>query len=162
MLVGGGGLTYLGGEVNGHVCGFSEVRFAGAERGDGVDQEELVGLGNPEGREAGVVEVLHHGGGIHLFVGVEDDEAFAALGIGDADDEAGRVVEDLLEALFHFQVRHHFPADFGEAGEAAGDVEEAIVVQAGHIAGVVVAVDEHFLGSVRLFQVAAHTAGAFH
>ena len=54
-------------------------------------------------------------------VDVEGHQAFAALLVGNAGDDARGIAEDSENGLFDFEVRHHFAADFAEAREAVGD-----------------------------------------
>ena len=58
-------------------------------------------------------------------------------------------------------MRDHLAADFGEAAEAAGDVDEAVGVELGDVAGDVPAVVHDFGSFFGLVHVALHDVGAF-
>src|SRR5262249_55614907 len=67
---------------------------------------------------------------------------------------------ELLEQVLDFDVRHHFSADFAEAGETVGDAEETVLVGSSDVAGVVPAIAQDFGGFLGFVQIAAHDVGA--
>jgi hypothetical protein len=56
---------------------------------------------------------------------------------------------------------NHFARDLAEAGEPVGDVDEALVVDAGDVGGDVPAFVESFGGAFGLAEVTHHAVGAF-
>ncbi len=146
-----------------------DVEFAGGEDGDFLDGNDFAGA--PEGGHAGVHEFVAEVDGF-LLEGVagdggEEDDGLALFVIGDADhgDFAfGFAVEaeDLGDGGFDGFVGDHFAGDFGEAGDAAFDDEEAVVVHAADIAGFEPAVLDDALGEVGAVEVAEEDVAALH
>ena len=146
----------------GLVFDLAEVEFAGAEEGEGGDWEKGVGLGFPEVGEVAGGEFSEAGGEVGGVESVEDDEAFAFFFIGDAGDDEGwfGAVGEFVQFFLDFDVGHHFAADFAEAIEAVGDLEEAVFIEGGDVAGAIPALVEDFGGFFGAVEVAAHDVGA--
>ena len=99
-----------------------------------------------------------HQGMLEFFRGpldlrVDHDEPLALLLVGDRGDDGLESSSSLtpialLRCSSIVDVRHHFAADFGEAALAAGDVDEAVVVERGDVAGHVPAVAHHLGGQI--------------
>ena len=68
-------------------------------------------------------------------VGVERDQPFAARVVGHRGDRAGVVgVDERLDLLLDFLMRHHLAADLAEARQPVGDGDEAVLVHPGDVA----------------------------
>src|SRR5215475_10626959 len=65
-----------------------------------------------------------------------------------------------MDSLFHFDVRHHFAADFAEAAEAVRDAQEAVFINGCDVSGVIPAVLEYFGGFLRSIEVPHHDVRA--
>ena len=72
--------------------------------------------------------------------------------------DAGQFVQLLLD----LDVRNHLAADLAEAAEAVGDLQEAVLVNGGDVAGDIPAVAQDFGGLLRSAEVALHDVGAAH
>ena len=91
--------------------------------------------------------------GCQLFVGqlVQHDQALAFLFVRHAGDDerllgrAGQFVQFFLD----LDVRHHFAADFAEAAQAVGDLQEAVLVHRRDVAGDIPAVAQDLGGLFR-------------
>ena len=57
---------------------------------------------------------------------VKQGQTLAALVVGDADDDAGLLAENLVNGFFDLQVRHHLARDFAEARQAVDNLQEAV------------------------------------
>lgn len=141
-----------------------EVEFAGAEDGDFFHLRD--DFGNPEIGDAGVVESFAEFARVDGDGG-EEDEGLAFDFVGDgADGEfavaRGVDIEGAGNGAFDGFVRDHFAADFGEAGEAAFDEKETVVVHAGEVAGAKPAVGGEDFGAANgVVEVAGEDVGAF-
>lgn len=72
--------------------------------------------------------------------GGEEDDGFAFFVIWDADDgdfTLGFAIEaeDFVDGAFDGFVGDHFSGDFGEAGDAALDVEEVVFIEVADVSG---------------------------
>jgi len=91
---------------------------------------------------------------------IEQRQTLAALVVGNADDNAGLIAEELVDGFFDLQMRHHLASDFAEARQAIDDLQEAVGVAAGEIASGVVTIDERLRGAFGIAYVTEHAAGS--
>jgi hypothetical protein len=141
-----------------------EVEFPGGEDGDFFDGDD--DFRNPEAGAAGLEEAVSKVCEIEVGEGGEEDEGFAFGFIGDAGDDDFAFAFGFESELFHdgfFDgfVGDHFAADFGEAFEAAFDVEEAIGVHAAEVAGFEPFFLEDVGGGFGSIEVTAEDIGTF-
>src|SRR5204863_1985730 len=68
---------------------------------------------------------------------------------------------ELAQLVLDFDVRHHFAADLAEAALAAGDVDQAFLVDEGDVPRLVPAVLDNFGGQLGLMEVTEHDIGTF-
>ena len=96
----------------------AQVEFAGAEQGDLGHFYKTVLRGDPEVGEVALGQFVDDLRDRFRQRAVQDDQAFALLGVGDRGDGGlnarvgvSRIVDDLQQALFDPQMRHHLTAD---------------------------------------------------
>jgi hypothetical protein len=142
----------------------AQIQFAGAEQRERFHPHEGIGLGLPQIRQVAGREFFQTGGERISGEFVQHHEAFAFLFISDAGDDKGlfRGGDQFVQFFLHLEMRHHFAANFAEATQAVGDLNETILVQRGDVAGGVPAGLQHGGGLFGFAEIAEHHIRAAH
>ena len=75
---------------------------------------------------------------------VQHHQAFSFFLVRNAGDDEGLLggLGELVKFFLDLDVRHHLASDFAETGQPVGDLDEAVLVQAGDVAGHIPAVSQ--------------------
>src|ERR1700733_15261043 len=123
------------GQFDGFGLRAPQVELAGAEGWDGVHQVHVFALGNPEARQVRLRQALPQMAGQRFGLRVEHCKTLPPLAVGKADPPAGPVAKDLVNDFLNLEVRHHLAGDFAEARETVDNLQEAVGIDEGEIAG---------------------------
>ena len=143
---------------------FAEVEFARSQIRERVHVEKLIGARFPQVRQIGLGQVFEAGLQLPVRKLVQNHKALAFFFVRHAGDSKRLFghARQLVQLLFHFDVRHHFAADLAETAQTIGDLQEAVFVTRGDITGDIPAVAQDLGDFLRMAELPLHNVGSTH
>jgi len=141
-------LISRGGKLGRHLAHLPQIQLAGAEQREIVHAEKSLGARFPEIRQVALRQFLQTRCQPGIGQLVQHDEPFALRFVRQAGDNEhlfGRIGQ-LVQFFLDLDVRHHFAADFAEAVQPVGDLQETVLVERRDVAGAIPAIAQHLGG----------------